>query len=466
MKRRNLRLLIMLGVLVLAVALYVALVLVGRGEDEAEEAELIRLFEVDNTTVIGLGWDYNGQQIELAKSGEGIWKWTGDEACPISTSAVEGLINSLTAVTAARVVNTPASLEEYGLDTPTYNFTATLVSGHKISLTLGDYSSYAMGYYASVSGKEGVFVVAEDIVTAYSVGVMDILQYETAPDLTAATELVVTAGGESITLRYYADSSGMSYSDSYHWFVQQNGGRTAASTQKVEELLGSLSNLYWTDCIAYNADAQMLADHGIGGEDSVSVTAVYETAGGKTSFTLLLGDYVGGGCYANIKGSGMLYTVTGATADRFILLDEASICATEVCMVDGDRIMSLAIDTGEQSALIDYAGEESDIDVEGEPFSVPVWQRGGEKLPAEDVLSMLDALTSLRIEERVGNEYGRRQLLSIVLTLDSGEEIHLSLYSYSSTQCIAKRDDHTYLVSSAQAQSLIDAAAALLPAAE
>ena len=94
MKRRNLRLLIMLGVLVLAVALYVALVLVGRGEEEAEEAELIRLFEVDNTTVIGLGWDYNGQQIELAKNGEGIWQWTGDEACTLEVLGGDKVISS------------------------------------------------------------------------------------------------------------------------------------------------------------------------------------------------------------------------------------------------------------------------------------------------------------------------------------------------------------------------------------
>lgn len=463
MRSRNIRLLIMLGVLIVAVAVYVLLVLAGK--DDAAEAtdDPIRLVDIDNTTVVGLQWQYNGEDISLKKDAGGAWHWTGDENCPVSTPAVESLINTFSSVTASRAVADPSEAAEYGLDTPAYMYTATLVSGHQITLSLGDYSSYAGGYYAAVSANNGVYIVPEDVISGFSVGVMDLLQYETAPDLSGATRLTVTSNRNVYELRYYADSSGMSYSDSYHWFLRQGQRDVAASTAVVEELLGSLSALNWIDCIAYDADAQRLADCGIGQEGSTKVTAVYPGADGSAkTFTLLLGDYVNGACYANIEGSTMLYTITGASADRFILLTADDVRATELCMVDEGKIMSISFELDGTTVQLDYAGEESATDGAGELVSVPVWQRGGIKLNHVEVSAFISALTSLQTDMRTDGEYGRREMLSLCLTLTTGEEIRLAFYTYSSTQVAAARDDATYLVSLTGVEQIIECAHTLM----
>ncbi len=463
MSKRAIRLLIMLGVLALALGIYVAVVLVdGNAQEESDTATQVRLVDILTTDVVGISWTYEGEEIRLNKTSDS-WQWAQDESCPVSTSSVESLINAFSAISAVKVVANAEAPEQYGLDSPTYQYEVRLVNGYTVTVSLGDYSSYAAGYYAAVSGDDGVYVVGEDLVSTFSLGIMSILQFESAPDLSAATQLAVTVAGRTLSLRYFADSAGMSRSDSYHWFIEENGKYYPASTDTVTGLLDILTFIGWRSCIAYDADEALLSQYGIGSEDGAEVTVGYSDAGGVyRTFTLLLGYYADSACYANIKGSTMLYTVSGAVADQFMVLSFEDLRATELCLVDIDRITSFSVELDGQTAILDYAGQESGTDENGELVSLPVWQRGGTKLDSDAVSAFTDSLTSMQTTEVVSGEYGRRQSLHIVINLTDGSAIDLAFYTYSSSQYVAICDGETYLVEAAAVGALIEYAAALL----
>jgi len=103
----------------------------------------------------------DGKAVTCTRNGKG-WEITDPEKLAADSSAVEGLLSSLTSATADEVVSeNPASLKEFGLDPPQTTLEVrTDATPQEFTLRLGGSTPTSSGIYAQVAGQQRVITLA------------------------------------------------------------------------------------------------------------------------------------------------------------------------------------------------------------------------------------------------------------------------------------------------------------------
>ena len=451
-----------LAVFLLAAALAVVYAVLTRPAEETEtpEPEETQLLTLDPERVAALVWRGEKGSHRILRQPDGSWQWEADPACPLDGDAVKTLLAAYSQLSSRRSVETGEGLAAYGLDPAEREAELELEDGERLLLRLGDYTAYAQGCYA-LDPEGRLWIVPEEARQLFDLDQWDLLAYDRPPTLDGALVLRITAGGKTETLRRYADSAGLCYSDRYHWFRETADGVTPLGDAAVAELLAALGGLRWQSCLSYDPTDAVWRESGVLEDSAVRVSAEYADENGKTGrFTLLLGDYTETGCYAAVEGGRQLYTVTGAFADRFIRLDPERLAALELCYVEPGRVRAFTLEADGASLRAEYAGEEN-VTTDGETRTVPVWQSGGHRLDGEAVRSFLEQLCTFAAKEDGTGCSGREPERTLTLELEGGVTLTLRIQSYSSELLLVQRDGTAYLADRTALQTLWDQGLAL-----
>jgi hypothetical protein len=254
----------------------------------------------------------------------------------------------------------------------------------------------------------------------------------------------VETGSGNLDLVYLEDSTGIAYSDLFHWFLKTGSGYRIADTYSILTFVDQMEALEWADVVSYKADGAALTEYGL--SSPAAVLAIdYTTDGGSTktdSFVLELGSYDSdGNCYARLRGSSMVYLIDGASADSIFQMSNNQLLPDEVCYMNMDELLGLDILLG---------GETYHIDIDRSGTSA-VYTWDGKQLDGNVISAFLNNVKNLKSSGAASAEGDTDgEALGLTFYRDAGDfsEMTLRFLDY---------DGANYLVDFAGAQTQLAA---------
>lgn len=316
--KRGSKLLLLCMALVILGACYVVVRQLTADPDEEEESIAL----AGPASPAELSWTDSSGTLTLENQGDDGWIYADDSAFPLDQTVPEDMTAALTSAAASRQIDTPESLDDYGLEEPVLTITALDEDGTEYSYAFGNTNELTGEYYMLYNGdQDTVYLVGSDLYDAFNLDLYDMVEMEELPEFGSVTALSVEQPSGTLSLTYEEDSTGLCYDTDKHWFLEQGDSLLPLDSSKVSSLTGSITGLFWDSCVTYDADDQELTAWGL--DDSAAiVTAVYTAAideGEDTAepetFVLRLGNTSDEGTYAMLEGSSMVYLISADTAD-------------------------------------------------------------------------------------------------------------------------------------------------------
>ena len=438
--KRGSKLLLLCGVLVVLGAGYVAVRQLAADPDELEETIAL----AGPASPQSLTWTDDSGTLTL-NNGESGWSYADDSAFPLDQTVPEDMTAALSAAAATRQIDTPESLEDYGLDAPVLTITAQDEDGTEYSYAFGNVNELTGEYYLLYNGEEDtVYLVGSDLHDAFNYDLYDMVEMETLPEFGSVTGLSVAQPQGSLTLRYEEDGSSLSYDPDNHWFLEKGDSLLALDAGKVSSLTGAITGLYWKSCVTYDVDDQELAAWGLD-DNAAVVTTTYtaaidegeETAEEET-FVLRLGNTSDEGTYAMLEGSTMVYLIDSETADSLRYASYSSLRSDSICSMDWDTVDRLDITLDGTTYTISFDVTETEED--GETVTDTLYTWDGQELDSYDVESMLSAINGLIATGDSSGSGGETQLVSFTFhrnTEDQFAQLTLTLSAWDTGSCLA-----------------------------
>lgn len=306
-------------------------------ETEADTEEgttaLFRVTE-DGLTALSFTYDKDGDGTaefwDFVRSEDGnTWRWTGDARVPIGSSAFYSYSSTLASATASKVIRgvTEEQLQEYGLTAPRKTVYFTDTAGGEQSFCIGAYNAYNGTYCTYINeDKTTVYLVAEDLFTAFEKSVESFVSYDDLPAFKpeALVSLTMIQGDRTVTLtRETSETQGI-------WLRSVNGEEPVQVSDdlaaSLELLVGDMDYL-----TCYSVSAEDFPTYGLD-QDTTRMTILYrKTVGGAdvdTTFTLTLGatdsyQYY----YANPDGTPLTMLLGGSVFYKIMTYDDGQLTA-------------------------------------------------------------------------------------------------------------------------------------------
>lgn len=257
--KRSKRLCILLGVLAVACVATFALSRYQAKKEQIETSGEVVL-EIPVDSVQALSWEYDGEELAFHKDDK--WIHDEDEAFPVDGEKIEDLLDQFSAMGAAFIIENPEDLSPYGLSDPTCSITIT-TDEETYTILLGGYSTMDSQRYVSI-GDGNVYLVADDPLDDYDVGLRDLLDPDDIPDFDEVSKISFT-GSENYEIFYevYEEGSTRTYCADDVYFAQQGDGTLPLDTDKVTSYLQTIRYLDLSDYVTYNVTDEELAQYGL-----------------------------------------------------------------------------------------------------------------------------------------------------------------------------------------------------------
>lgn len=257
--KRSKRLCILLGVLAVACVATFALSRYQAKKEQIETSGEVVL-EIPVDSVQALSWEYDGEELAFHKDDK--WIYDEDEAFPVDGEKIEDLLDQFSAMGAAFIIENPEDLSPYGLSDPTCSITIT-TDEETYTILLGGYSTMDSQRYVSI-GDGNVYLVADDPLDNYDVGLRDLLDPDDIPDFDQVSKITFT-GSENYEIFYeaYEEGSTRTYCADDVYFAQQEDGTLPLDTDKVTSYLQTIRYLDLSDYVTYNVTDEELAQYGL-----------------------------------------------------------------------------------------------------------------------------------------------------------------------------------------------------------
>lgn len=396
--------------------------------------------------------------MDFEKDGED-WRYTGDSAFPLNTGYIQSMLDALSSISASKTIEAPEDLSQYGLDAPEYSIRVD--DGSETEILIGRESSMGGERYLSL-GDGNVYLVDAGITESFSYELMDMAETELIPAMSDISRFTVRSGGKSYQLCYLEDS-GLAYSDEYVWFYKDGEDYLTLDTALADSFIRKVSALSWDSCVSYNAGGDALAEYGL---DVPQVTAtveytetvqvetnatdtngdpIYDTRETEKSFTLEIGDYIDGKCYARIAGSHMVYLIDGSICDSLLHVSYESLQPDEVLIMDWDEVESVDIGLDGETYTVKH-GSKTVVDEDGTSSTESCWTLDGEKT---DIQTVFDRLTSLVPTGRGAAktpELGATLSFVFHRSTESFPQVELIFYQYDSSSCLVSLNGEARLL--------------------
>lgn len=150
--KRSKRLIILLGVLVVACAATFGVMRYEERKEQIKNSDEI-ILELPSDTVQALSWEYESESLSFHRDDK--WLYDEDEAFPIDEEKIEKLLSQFNAFGASFIIEEVEDYGQYGLKNPTCTISLT-AGDQSYEILLGDYSKMDSQRYVSIGdGKDG-----------------------------------------------------------------------------------------------------------------------------------------------------------------------------------------------------------------------------------------------------------------------------------------------------------------------
>lgn len=264
--RRSGRLLCLLAALAVLCAGYAVVSRVTQKEAVIETGGSFAVAEISPDEITSIAWQHEGETLSISREDGGEWRLDGIEGFPLRQDLAEEIAENIASLEATHSVTGGADPADYGLDAPEETITVQLGSGDTLDYSMGVLNEITGEYYLRFSKNEAIYTIASALDSLAPYGRAELLDAPEIPALDGATRLVIAGTDADVEQNYFADSTGMTYTDSYHWFHVGMDG--AAQPSDADDVL----LMDWT--------AVTGMEFTIGGESHILVRDTVETLDG------------------------------------------------------------------------------------------------------------------------------------------------------------------------------------------
>ncbi len=465
--KRSKRLCILLGVLAVAcVATFALSRYQAKKEQIQTNGEVVLEIPVDS--VQALSWEYDGETLSFHKDDK--WIYDEDEAFPVDGEKIEGLLNQFSAMGAAFTIENPEDLSPYGLSDPTCSITIT-TDEETYTILLGGYSTMDSQRYVSI-GDGNVYLVADDPLDDFDIGLRDLLDPDDIPAFDQVSEITFT-GSENYQIFYeaYEDGSARTYCADDVYFVQQEDGTLPLDTDKVNSYLQTIRYLDLSDYVTYNVTDEELAQYGLDDPQlTIQVEYTEENEDGdevSDTFTLHISRDPEELAKAEASESDSDEDDTEEEITAYARVGDSPI-VYRLYSESYSSLMRASCDDLRHAELFtaDFADiTQIDVSLEGTDYTITTDGSGDDRTYAYletevEIDDFRDALESLQADSFTDEAPAQKEEISLTLHLDNEAfpTVEISLYRYDGSSCLAVVDGvPTALVERSQVVDLIEA---------
>lgn len=307
-------------------------------------------FEVAGLTpdeITSMAWQNGDETIRLVRA-DGVWSLDGEANFPLKQDVADELASDIAALEATHTVTGGADAADYGLDEPAFTVTVENDSGDTLVYRMGAKNDVTGEYYLRFSENDAIYTIASSLAATFDYNRASLLDAPVIPSLDGATRLVIAGTDADVDQAYYADSTGMTYTDAYHWFnVTADNVVKPSDADSVQALLTKISNVALTDCCDYNATEESLAGYGLSpARLTVEVEYVPDGAESETEyerFALYIGaqDEETGLYYAALPDSPLVFRVSADTAEALLSARNDDLRADDVLLMNWDGVTGI-----------------------------------------------------------------------------------------------------------------------------
>ena len=469
--KRSKRLCILLGVLAVAcVATFALSRYQAKKEQIQTNGEVVLEIPVDS--VQALSWEYDGETLSFHKDDQ--WIYDEDEAFPVDGEKIEGLLNQFSAMGAAFTIENPEDLSPYGLSDPTCSITIT-TDEETYTILLGGYSTMDSQRYVSI-GDGNVYLVADDPLDDFDIGLRDLLDPDDIPAFDQVSEITFT-GSENYQIFYeaYEDGSARTYCADDVYFVQQEDGTLPLDTDKVNSYLQTIRYLDLSDYVTYNVTDEELAQYGLDDPQlTIQVNYTEENEDGdevSDTFTLHISRDPEELAKAEASESEdeedteEEITAYARVGDSPIVYRLYSESYSSLMRASCDDLRHAELFTADFADITQI-----DVSLEGTDYTITTDGSGDDRTYAYletevEIDDFRDALESLQADSFTDEAPAQKEEIRLTLHLDNEAfpTVEISLYRYDGSSCLAVVDGvPTALVERSQVVDLVEAVNAIV----
>lgn len=417
-------LLCLLGIVLILAVLYICLGY--RQQKKTRKADGVKLSSIDANKVVRMDYYNTFGKVSVVKK-DGKWEKADDAAFPLQQEKIETMLQAVSNITATRkVIDKTQKLEQYGLQKPVIRIHAELEDGSTISLSIGDKAGVENDaqYYAYLTGQQGVYLLKEDIYTAFAISEADLMQMEATPLIEAdqiRSVKIVKDGKPTFTLAYAPEKE--KSADYYHWnIVKPYANIVKADTTAVSELLENYTTYAYLAYADYRGTD--LEKYGLKNPKTLLEVAYQKENGSqksRESYCLLIGNQnAEGDYYVQTKGSRGVYTMAQSTVDQLIHIKPYDYVLKDFSAISLDGVQTITIQEPNNTIKIEKKEEH--------------YYLNGKKLDDKTFQKIYEAILEIRLQKEASDEKLKEQgkkLLQIQIKRKAPlETIELAYYTY------------------------------------
>lgn len=469
--KRSKRLCILLGVLAVACVATFALSRYQAKKEQIETSGKVVL-EIPVDSVQALSWEYDGEELAFHKDDK--WIYDEDEAFPVDGEKIEDLLDQFSAMGAAFIIENPEDLSPYGLSDPTCSITIT-TDEETYTILLGGYSTMDSQRYVSI-GDGNVYLVADDPLDNYDVGLRDLLDPDDIPDFDQVSKITFT-GSENYEIFYeaYEEGSTRTYCADDVYFAQQEDGTLPLDTDKVTSYLQTIRYLDLSDYVTYNVTDEELAQYGLDDPQlTIQVDYTEENEDGdevSDTFTLHISRDPEELAKAE-ESESENEDDTEEEITAYMRVGDSPI-VYRLYSESYSSLMRASCDDLRHAELLTAAFADItqiDISLEDADYTITTDGSGDDRTYAYletevEIDDFRDALESLQADSFTDEAPAQKEEIRLTLHLDNAAfpTVEISLYRYDGSSCLAVVDGvPTALVERSQVVDLIEAVNAIV----
>lgn len=172
MKRQKKQFLLLVIVLLLLLLAYIGIRFYNQKQEENDakekETETVQVTEIDASEITHFSYQRDGNTLSFTKEGED-WIFDEDSSVSLDISAIESMLSVAGSLNATEEITEYEDEAAYGLDAPANTITLTLADEKgTITLYLGNENAISGGYYLKTSNSGAIYLVGDEIVSAFS----------------------------------------------------------------------------------------------------------------------------------------------------------------------------------------------------------------------------------------------------------------------------------------------------------
>lgn len=301
-----------------------------KADELAGQAEDSQIYVTDIQGLTSISWEKDGQGLAFKKEGD-TWYYQSDKDCPIRQYTVTTLADTLSRLTAERELETPDSLDSYGLNPDAVKFVMTSEDGTSRTLMIGNqvagtgdtaagYASTAAEYYACLEGSGQVYTIGSYLAETSGKGLYDFVETESLPYVTGSDIKEITVTRNGTTSRFSKKTVDADNNIAWYKGSADNEADRLPDNAALNNLAEAISGLSIQSCTTYKATDEELGSYGLS-TPAMTLSWTYEKGGDTGTVALSIGspDDEGTGYYTRLDDSRAINLISKDAAEKCLI---------------------------------------------------------------------------------------------------------------------------------------------------